>query len=575
MSPFFFSLLVLLFADSQATETARGLTNEAVALDDYGPCGLTSLFIVCKVRHVPVAWEELKQLVGPLAPDGSHSFADLSRAATAVGLHPVGLEASRAALHDLPMPAIVQVHDPRHPDEPAHLLVLLRPASDGVYLIDPPYAAYFLPDSRFAGTWTGNVLVFARDEEEAARIRAAAMGHQAMRWGLVAWLVGGLALGIVLTRRWWLRVCAGCIEHARTGSAALASRIPRSAFIGTACGACIALASAGAYVWWWNGPGRTVPPSCVFDKPVHELGELVPGEGKYRVTITNEGTSPLHIAGVTSTCACASVKTPQVVEPGQTRIMEVSLNIAPGPQNARLRVDSNDPEGPKTVMLSWHGKAEPTLVPYRIEAQRVRADQAYERTVKLVYPGGKSARVPTLERWESDCPLVEVRAGRNDPQAMRLAVSGLMTRILGEQDLQVTVRPPATPGPVRSACKLFFKYGHSTVSLTLPISVQFVSAEIAPEVTSVVFSALHSDELAGHERVVRVADRHGAELIVENAPAWLSCRLSREEDGSAFLHLKIIQRPAESMVQSTLQIVRRQEPDIRTPLRVTVFAAQP
>src|SRR5207253_8673334 len=85
-------------------------SDAAVMLDDYSPCGITSLFLVCKIRQVDVEWNALKELVGPAEVDQTHSFEDISRAAAALGMHPVGLQVSRASLNGLPMPAIVQVH---------------------------------------------------------------------------------------------------------------------------------------------------------------------------------------------------------------------------------------------------------------------------------------------------------------------------------------------------------------------------------------------------------------------------------------------------------------------------------
>ena len=81
----------------------------------------------CQLQEKAVSWEEVKERVGPPSSEGELNFANLASAASQLGLHPVGLDADRAALHDLPMPAIVQVHDPKYPDELPHFLVLLRP----------------------------------------------------------------------------------------------------------------------------------------------------------------------------------------------------------------------------------------------------------------------------------------------------------------------------------------------------------------------------------------------------------------------------------------------------------------
>src|SRR5262249_12999486 len=146
-----------------------------------------------------------------------------------------------------------------------------------------------------------------------------------------------------------------------------------------AAGAC--LVACGVIVWYWSQGGAVAAPQCVFDQPVIDLGELPPGNMKYTIPVRNGGTVPLQISKVLSTCTCAAGKAPEVVEPGQIGVLEVALNIPPGPQGARIMIESNDPEGPKTVSLSWHSKATPKLIPYKVEAQGISVGQPYERIV--------------------------------------------------------------------------------------------------------------------------------------------------------------------------------------------------
>src|SRR5262249_32139750 len=157
----------------------------------------------------------------------------------------------------------------------------------------------------------------------------------------------------------------------------------------------------------------------------------------------------------------------------------------------------------------------PQLVPYKIDVQAVPMGQPYERTVRLVYPGGKSALVPRLERCECESALVEVRPGNNDPLAVRFARSGLLTQILGEQELHVKVRPPDVPGLFTSKCTLHLKYGETVMTLTLPISLSFQSGKLRPEVNAVVFSAASMDDLKGQERLICIAhDSPAGDLVV-------------------------------------------------------------
>src|SRR5205823_13715854 len=106
--------------------------------------------------------EQITELVGPLGPDRTHSFEDLSRAAGELGMMPIGLRADRKTLDTLPMPAIIQVRDPAHPEERPHLVMLLKTEADGVLLLDAPFPPYFLPEKAFERAWTGTFWCWPR-----------------------------------------------------------------------------------------------------------------------------------------------------------------------------------------------------------------------------------------------------------------------------------------------------------------------------------------------------------------------------------------------------------------------------
>jgi ABC-type bacteriocin/lantibiotic exporter with double-glycine peptidase domain len=165
------SLAIILAGMTTADEQLLSIEG-AVALDDYVPCGLISLYLVCRTRELSVTWKQVEELVGAPGSGGELDFARLATAAKQLGMHPVGLKAKPPFLAGLPMPAIVQVHDSLYPAEIPHFLVLLQVEEDGVWLLGAPYPAYFLAESRFEESWTGNVLAFAKDEGEANRIRA-------------------------------------------------------------------------------------------------------------------------------------------------------------------------------------------------------------------------------------------------------------------------------------------------------------------------------------------------------------------------------------------------------------------
>jgi predicted double-glycine peptidase len=552
--------------------------DEVVRLEDYAPCGPVSLYLVTQMRGVPVEWGQLLELVGPAKSDRTHSFDDLAKAATQLGMHPVGLNASREALATLPMPAIVELHDRDKPNEPHHLLVLVGAQADGVMLLDAPYPAYFLPDANFRKVWTGNVLVFARSAEEASSILTPHQTRRAVTMAL--WILGG-AGGIVLLSLgvWnWLRA------RRATGRPALISResltrpwarIPRWLTVSSLAALVLALGAAAFFASGLFLRAAT-PPQCVFDTPVIELGVLAPGARVIPVTITNPGNAPLHISAVHSTCTCAVPKYPERIEPGQSAVLDVELSVTPGPRGARISVESNDPQGEKHVALSWHGIARPRLAPGQITEPAANGAHVFERTIKLIYPGGKNAIVPRIDRLECDSPRVQIREGRNDPLAIRLASSGLLVDVMGELDLHVTVQPPAEPESFQAVARLTFKYGADSALFHIPIEVRFTGAELAPDVNTVAFSAGSGGELKGQERVVRVAERKpGGDLVVTDAPPWLDCQcLERSAEGS-LLRFRITEEPMPSSGQHTVHIARRDDPQARVALRVSVFAPGP
>lgn len=547
--------------------------DKAVVLEDYTPCGLTSLYLVCQLREVPVTWERVKDLVGAPGPGGDLSFADLAAAATRLGMHPVGIEAGRSTLDDMPMPAVVQVRDRRHPEEPSHFLVLLRTEADGVWLLDAPYPAYFLPDSRFRNAWTGNVLLFAHDEAEARQIRELARRQEATNW--IVW-AGVAALALVLPvwfavkpmrSRW--RAAEAATIRVRFWNGLRRPRLRTAA-------ACVLLLTAALGVFFVVRLVNGAPPQCELDEPVLELGELSLGPHTIQVPVRNGGGQALRISEIASTCSCAVVKAPTLIEPGQTATLQVELRVSPGPRSAELRVKTNDAAGTKHVTINWHGKVRPILIPRWIASSHAAADQIYEKTVRLIYPGGKSAIVPRLERVESEGAFVEVSEGKNDPGALKFASAGLLTNILGELELKVRVKPPEVPGTVRALARVFLVYGKSTEVLDLPISINFFGGRLTPDASAVTFVATQDSSLFSQERLVRVRGAWAKdEVEVSGVPAWLSCHVDQDVGEECVLRLKMTGPTPASFFQHELGIGSRKDPAAKMPLRVTVLAPGP
>lgn len=549
--------ILLLLAQPSLPADEKSATESHVIPEDYDSCGVVSLYLVCRIRGISVTWEQMKEMVGPADADASHSFEQLSHAAARLGLHPVGLQVNREALSSLPMPLIIQMHNPRRPDLPPHLLVLLKATSDGVTLLDAPFAPNFLPDSRFLEYWTGNVLVFAPDPVDVQSLRTTA--HRQTGLTAALWLWGGIGGGLLLLTL--------VVSQARL-------ILPRLRGSRRLLIASLLLILLVAPVWGLIKFSAKAKPQCVFDTPYIHLSELSPGEHSISVSLTNPGDEPLHISSIISSCTCAVVKHPETVDARQRATIEVQILVSPGPRSARLEILSNDPDGPKSVLLAWHGTTKPFLVPPLIQSPPVRFDRDYERTLHVVYPGGRTALTPQFERFESDSRLVDICPGRNDPTARKYGRSGLLTDVQGELDLHLRVKAPQKPQSLQTECKLFFKYGKSMVPITLLIFIPFTSGALTPDTDAITFAAANLEELKGQSRYVKVSVRDAnSDVLVRQVPDWLECKIQSRSGNEVLLFLKITDRPPKPFVSVNLHLAQSSGGSSIVLLPIRVFAA--
>ncbi len=543
-------------------DVAGNDAQDKVALNDYGPCGMVSLYLVTQIRDIDCDWENFRQLVGPADKDGSHSFADLSRSANQLGLIPVGVEASWEGLAELPLPAIVQCRLGTDAGARTHLVVLLGLTSEGVDLLDAPSAPFFLRRSAFERIWTGNVLAFARDAHEAERLSSS--WNQASRLLLRICVSGALILLVALALSRMLRKGNVWALLWAIGSPLRHVLTPRVGLVSLAGVIALAL-FALTYSLLAKSPAR-----CVFQEPFLDLGELPPGSKSVSLVIANPGDEALNISGVSSNCSCLVANAPDSIEPRATGVIQLDLSISPGPRKVELTVESNDPTSTTKAILIWHGKANAHLMPPYISVPAAPIDRPYERTIHLVYPGGNSSVMPRLEKCECESNRVEIRQGENNPVAGRLGMDGRPPRAIGELELHVKVQPPQAPESFDTNCKLYVEYGKEKSILHLrSLSIEFHGGELTPDVNRVTF--LIGGKGPDLERVVRVvAGKPGGKLQVHNVPSWLDCSLASETDKEHQLCLRLSQRPPEGVTGCTLQICRGN--DMPTPLRVQLFA---
>jgi hypothetical protein len=515
------------------------------------------------MRDVPVTWQELKNLLGPTDQDGTHSFEDLSRAASSLGLHPVPLEADRHALPGLPTPFIAQVQPKSEGDGPPHFILVLRAEADRVILVDPPRVPRPVGSAYFARTWTGHVLVFAADEKQAQSLKI--RGHVQQGFSVVfwAWLVlGGIVLGSLATIRpaqvivsWWARI----------------SRRTRWTALAGVSGACLVI----LFVPWLLSRLPRGAPCCSLDKSSIDLGELQHGRHTAEIWVKNQGGSPLHITKVQSSCSCAGVAFPPVIEPQASAAIRVSLEAQPGPRQARLRVVSDDPEGPKDLLVTWHGKLVPWLVPPFIEGPPVLNGNRYERTVTVIYPKVNSGLRPQLKGVECDSDVIHVREVEDRPSGGTSRDGRTPAEQTGQLTLHVSVDAPAQADWVRTRCKLLVQYGNSADdTLELPISVAFRHDPFGLDTGRLVFTAGRLEQLTGKERVVSLTAPFGSGLVVRNVPDWLRSDILSPPECRLAIRFTVIKPPPGRLLSHTVQVQAVNDPSISYPLPIHVFAPE-
>ncbi|ALJ01598.1 DUF1573 domain-containing protein [Rufibacter tibetensis] len=99
-----------------------------------------------------------------------------------------------------------------------------------------------------------------------------------------------------------------------------------------------------------------VGPSMLFDEPKFNYGEIKQGDViEHGFKFTNNGTLPLIIYDVKTTCGCTVSEYPQApVMPGETAIIKARFDSAKkrGQQNKVLIVESNAVQGNAQIVFS-------------------------------------------------------------------------------------------------------------------------------------------------------------------------------------------------------------------------------
>jgi hypothetical protein len=404
------------------------------------------------------------------------------------------------------MPAIVQMHDPDEPEKAPHFLVLLRAEADSVLLLDPPTPPYFLVNEGFENQWSGKVLVFPNNADEVRQLERQA--NQAMLLRSISWIwlaAGILALTCALM---WLRHGAGGSLRARALlnllPGILRTYLPKRplARITALVLLLLGLASVATILL---SPGPVPHARLVLDSSVINLGEVPNGTRSIEFAVRNEGQQPLTITEIQSNCSCVVAAPPARIEAGGTAVLHARLKVTPGARLVRMILHSNDPAGPKEVFVNWRGKGIVQLLPPIVAGASASIEEPFEHTLHLVFPGGRTALIPRLERFECPSNRVRVQEGNYRRSAGKLVNSGGL-EIVGEGELHLFISPPRTPELFQEQCKLYYRYGEEKVELVARMEVRFLAGELTPEVPAITFAAPTSGGLIGQERILRVSD---------------------------------------------------------------------
>jgi len=330
-----------------------------VDLRDYLSCGANSLYMVAHLHGVSTDTEKVAELLGPPDSDGTHGFDDLSRAAKALGMHPVAVSADRRQIQTLPMPVIAQVQYSYGEAKP-HFLILMASTPDGVYVLDAPRRVQFDLWLSFEQTWSGRLLVFSKDEAERAQLESRLAREKRKRLLLLYTsvialvVVLGLMAHVCLQKRAQLATAMRRLRPlltwviSRETSPSWATRVLLITVVITTAGF-LTLAVLVLTGWHWLRD----PPRLVVDLPDTDLGLIEPGKHHFRIPIRNAGSESVHIESIVTNCSCATVtRQPSSVGPSQADTVDLSLDVTPGPRAVHIAVVTDRKSLPASIRVT-------------------------------------------------------------------------------------------------------------------------------------------------------------------------------------------------------------------------------
>ncbi len=152
-------------------------------------------------------------------------------------------------------------------------------------------------------------------------------------------------------------------------------------------------------------PPLSHAPSLFVEQTDIDVGTLVEGKSiRHTFLLKNKGNAPLIIDRVKTDCACTKVAHDPVIQPGRNSYLRVMMNTSgqTGPWTRSIRILSNDPRSPETIL---------TITANVLEAVRVTPNRVFfngvtghplDQVVTITGPGSKPFTLTLKQRQLSD-----------------------------------------------------------------------------------------------------------------------------------------------------------------------------
>jgi hypothetical protein len=246
----------------------------------------------------------------------------------------------------------------------------------------------------------------------------------------------------------------------------------------------------------------------------------------------------------------------------------IQLSVVRGPQSAQLSVDSNDPDGAKTIGLRWFGQSPAEVRPKAVYSGGEPSHREFVRELVAPYVDGPGAKPPKLVETACGSGRVSVEVVGHRPAGLPASYGVTTVRRVGECVLRVRVRPPDGPTDFHDTVALTFQVGDASHRVDVPIRVRFSGSSLVADAGEVVFAAGRPAELLGQERTVEVRSWFGPPRC-ESVPTWLTWRVESCGEERYRMHFTVAAPPPGAEPQQQALIVTSGRPS-DAPIGMTV-----